>query len=389
LIFYYNLKKNAQNNIKMELDNEWEKFLNGGEISDTESTESEELGEAPECKELYISTKTKLLYLNQSNIDVAQIFWSVPVVEYWKPEEGVIKKQMKVAAQSKEECAENERKLKQTYYYTERIIKQIDNPIAKKIKFKDERKVTVGISTKNVMNYRGKDKGGAMFNCIALTFRFRNDANQFHEIHVKVFNTGKLEIPGVLNNSLFERVKVFILDTLRPYFEEPVAFKDIPSENVLINSNFECNYNVNRDALHSILRSDKYRIDTTYDACSYPGVKCKYYFSNKIGFDIERQNGVVLPEDSNLTMDELIESKKYTKVSFMIFRTGGCLIVGNCSEEILAFVYNFVKKMLKDEYPNICMKTENLGEVEETKKTKLRKRKIMVSTPYFSNLKKL
>jgi TATA-box binding protein (TBP) (component of TFIID and TFIIIB) len=373
----------------MELDNEWEKFLNGGEISDAESTESEELGEAPECKELYISTKTKLLYLNQSNIDVAQIFWSVPVVEYWKPEEGVIKKQMKVAAQSKEECVENERKLKQTYYYTERIIKQIDNPIAKKIKFKDERKVTVGISTKNVMNYRGKDKGGAMFNCIALTFRFRNDANQFHEIHVKVFNTGKLEIPGVLNNSLFERVKVFILDTLRPYFEEPVAFKDIPSENVLINSNFECNYNVNRDALHSILRSDKYRIDTTYDACSYPGVKCKYYFSNKIGFDIERQNGVVLPEDSNLTMDELIESKKYTKVSFMIFRTGGCLIVGNCSEEILAFVYNFVKKMLKDEYPNIYMKTENLGEVEETKKTKLRKRKIMVSTPYFSNLKKL
>jgi TATA-box binding protein (TBP) (component of TFIID and TFIIIB) len=372
----------------MELDNEWEKFLNGGDTNDIDEDDVDDLGDAPDCEELYISTKTKLLYLNQSNIDVARIFWNVPVVEYWKPDEGVIKKQMKVAAQSKEECAENERRLKETYYYTERIIKQIDNPIAKKIKFKDERKVTVGISTKNVMNYRGKDKGGAMFNCIALTFRFRNDANQFHEIHVKVFNTGKLEIPGVLNTSLFDRVKVFILDTLRPFFEETIAFKDIPSENVLINSNFECNYNVNRDALHSILRSDKYRIDTTYDACSYPGVKCKYYFCNKNGFDVEKQSGVILPEDSHLTVEELIDSKKYTKVSFMIFRTGGCLIVGNCSEEILTFVYDFVKKMLKNEYPNICVKTENLVETEE-KKTKLRKRKIMVSTTYFSDLKKL
>lgn len=374
----------------MELDNEWEKFLNGGEIDNASSDDDDKdvLGEAPDCEDLYISTKTKLLYLNQTNVDVAHIFWNVPVIEYWKPDEGVIKKQMKVAAQSKEECEENTKKLKQTYYYTERIIKQIDNPIAKKIKFKDERKVTIGISTKNVMNYRGKEKGGAMFNCTALTFRFRNDANNFHEIHVKVFNTGKLEIPGVLNVSLFDKVKVFILDTLRPYFEEPIAFKDIPSENVLINSNFECNYNVNRDALHSILQSEKYRIDTTYDACSYPGVKCKYYFCNKNGFDEEKQTGVILPEDSHLTVEELIDSKKYTKVSFMIFRTGGCLIVGNCSEEILAFVYNFVKKIFKDEYPNICMKSEIIIQ-EEPKKKKLRKRKIVVSTQYFSDIKKL
>jgi TATA-box binding protein (TBP) (component of TFIID and TFIIIB) len=376
----------------MELDNEWEKFLNGideeGDTEDNDKEEMESMGEAPECKDLYISTKTKLLYLNQSNIDVAHIFWNIPVVEYWKPLEGVIKKQMKVAAHSKEECEDNLRKLKETYYYTERIIKQINNPIAKKIKFKDERKVTVGISTKNVMNHRGKDKGGAMFNCIAITFRFRNNVNKFHEIHVKVFNTGKLEIPGVLNVNLFDRVKVFILDTLRPYFTEPIGFKDIPSENVLINSNFECNYNINRDALHYILKSEKYKIDTTYDSCSYPGIKCKYYFCNKNGFDVDKQNGVILAEDFHLTVDELIVSKKYTKVSFMIFRTGGCLIVGNCSEEILTFVYDFVKKILKDEYANICVKSSGIVE-EEPKKKKLRKRKITVSTAYFSDLKKL
>ncbi len=365
----------------MELDDEWEKFLNGGTTNTIPITNSKNLGEAPECDELYISTKTKLLYLNKENIDVSNIFWNVPIVEYWKPLEGVIKKQMKVASNTKEECEENTKKLNQTYYYTQSVIKQIDNPLAKTVKYKDERKVTIGMSSKNVLNYKGKDKGGAMFNCIALTFRFINASNKYHEIHVKIFNTGKLEIPGVLNADLFTKIQYFILTTLSPFFDEPLAFKDIPSENVLINSNFECHYSIDRDALTAILKSDKYKIDTVYDACSYPGVKSKYYFNKNIGFDIEKQTGSVLPEDCHLTMDELIASKKYTKVSFMIFRTGGCLIVGNCSEEILTFVYQFVKKLLTDEYHNICMGKE-VQCAQEPKKAKLRKRKIVVSSQY-------
>jgi hypothetical protein len=161
----------------------------------------------------------------------------------------------------------------------------------------------------------------------------------------------------------------------------PLAFKDIPSENVLINSNFKCHYSVDRDALTAILKSDKYKIDTVYDSCSYPGVKCKYYFNNQNGFDMEKQTGRVLQEDCHLTMEELIVSKKYTKVSFMVFRTGGCLIVGNCSEEVLTFVYNFVKKLLIDEYNNICMGKE-VETVQEPKKAKLRKRRIVVSNKY-------
>jgi TATA-box binding protein (TBP) (component of TFIID and TFIIIB) len=371
-----------------QLDDEWLKFINGE--TPTEDATGDDAGipsEPPEFNELYISTKTKLLYLDQKDIDVSRLFWNIPVVEYWKPLDGVIKKQMKVAAASKAECEANQERLRKTYYYTEHIIKQIDNPIAKTIKFKDERKVTIGISTKNVMNYRGKEKGGAMFNCIALTFRFRNKQNSFHEIHVKIFNTGKLEIPGVLNTDLFDSVKGFILSTLRPYFETPIAFKDIPSENVLINSNFECNYNINRDMLHTILRSEKYRIDTTFDSCSYPGVKCKFYFCNKNGFDMEKQRGVILPEDRNMTVEELIVSKKYTKVSFMIFRTGGCLIVGNCSEEVLRFVYEFVKTILKDEFAKIYMRGPD--KMVEEKETKQRKRKITVSSSYFSDIKRI
>ena len=91
------------------------------------------------------------------------------------------------------------------HYYNEHIIKQIHNPSARRIKFKDERKITVGISKKDIMNCRGKVKN-AFYNCFAIILRMRYE-KIFKEIHVKVFNTGKLEIPGVLNDELLENIK--------------------------------------------------------------------------------------------------------------------------------------------------------------------------------------
>jgi hypothetical protein len=343
----------------------------------------------PICEDLYISTKTKVLFLNQA-IDINGVFWKIPVNEYWRPIDGVVKKQMKIVSKSKEEFEEYKAKLENVPYYTENIIKQIDNPAARRIKFKDERKITIGISKKDIMNCRGKVKN-AFYNCFAIILRFKYEG-AFREIHVKVFNTGKLEIPGILNTKLLDVVKGMILDLLRPNINSLVEFIDTNSEdNVLINSNFNCGYFINREKLHSILRGNKYRIETAYDPCSYPGVKCKFYFCNAIGFDEEKQRGVILQEDCHLTVEELIVSKKYTKVSFMIFRTGGCLIVGNCSEEILRFVYEFVKMILKAEYQSIFMNGESSlvkGEDDE-KESKQRKRKITVSSTYFSELKKL
>jgi hypothetical protein len=98
-----------------------------------------------------------------------------------------------------------------------------------------------------------------------------------------------------------------------------------------------------------------------------------------------------LKEHRELTVEELTKTLKYTKVSFMIFRTGGCLIVGNCSEPVLRFVYEYVKQILIGEFPNIYIarEVEAEGGGGEKKEAKLRKRKINVSTTYFSKLKSI
>jgi len=335
----------------------------------------------PKCDELYISTKTKVLFLNQP-IDIQSVFWNIPIIEYWRPMMGVVKKQMKFVAKTEEEYMEYRKKLEGVPYYTENIIKQINNPQARRLKFKDERKLTVGISKKDIMNCRGKIKN-AFYNCFAIIMRFEY-AGEFKEIHVKVFNTGKLEIPGVLNAELFTIVRNMILDTLQPFIPSELLFLENSSEdNVLINSNFNCGFYINREKLYSILRSDKYGIETAYDPCSYPGVKCKFYFNNELGFDVALQNGRILAHERNMKMSELDDNKKYTEVSFMIFRTGSCLIVGNCSERILLFIFDFIKHILKEEYEKISVVSEE--PVIKSKKSKLRKKNVTISNNYYAS----
>jgi hypothetical protein len=384
----------------MSTDLEWQNFLKGitipscemlpipikdfTEKKEEQRDEKEERDEeTPICEDLYISTKTKVLYLNQE-IDIHRIFWLIPIIEYWQQKEGVIKKQMKIVSKSKEEFAEYQKKLETIPYYHDYVIKQIDNPSARRIKFKDERKLTVGLSKKDIMNCRSKQKN-AFYNCFAMILRFYC-RGEYKEIHVKVFNTGKLEIPGILNNDLLTTVQRMVLEILQPHIDSRLFYvdEDRGDENVLINSNFNCGFYVNREKTHAILRSEKYGIESAYDPCSYPGVKCKFYFDHEIGFDEKNQRGHVTQGDRQQKMSELIDNKRYTEISFMIFRTGSCLIVGNCSEKILLFVFEFIKRFLVEEYENI--KVTNEGPVVKSKKTKIRKRSIKMTGEYYKEV---
>jgi hypothetical protein len=396
------------------------------ELENKESMPSKVLNEKPEmtvtrnpCEELYISTQTQIFFLNTNEIDVDYIFWNIPVLEYAIPSIGVIKKQMRIISKDKDEFTKYQMALKQYKYYSEKIMKQIDNPKARKIKYKDVRKLTVGVSKKDIMNCHGKNKN-AFINCFAMVLRVQYHS-VYHEIHVKVFNTGKLAIPGIVDDGLLIETKNVLLSVLQPCFpiltlklipaaDSPLVKRLVrgkkgngktdslgvnensskshfeyvkPKGNVLINSNFNCGYYIQQEKLKAILR-DKYRLNPSYDPSMYPGVKCKFFYKNDLPADSIIQNGILGEDDKNVTMTELDElsKDKYTKVSFMVFRTGNCLIVGNCTKEILHFVFEFVKTILMDEYEHI--KAVNDVPVVKMKKKKPRKRVVYLERTYYN-----
>jgi hypothetical protein len=367
----------------ISIENEWENFISScydnEESSDDETNEvlsassgeivsanvSNELyDEPPKASDIYISTKTKIAYLN-TPIELKELFWKIPVIPYATPTNGVIKKQMKFNSLAVEELQYIQEMLKTEVCFEEHIITHIDNPTGR-IKFKDTRKVSIGISKKDILSYRCKKKS-AFYNCFVIILRLKVESN-FKEFHVKVFNTGKLEIPGVQCESVFLQILQQVLDTLQNYVTTPLGYKNDSNETVLINSNFNCGFYINREILYDILKS-KYNIQAIYDPCSYPGIQCKFYYNPDIGIQTGSQ---IMEENKHLY-------KNISEVSFMIFRTGSVLIVGRCDEHVLMTIYEFLKVVLKDEYKHICHKhMKPVEDANKDKKKKMRRKNILI-----------
>jgi TATA-box binding protein (TBP) (component of TFIID and TFIIIB) len=291
----------------------------------------------PVCSNIYISTKTKISYLNEP-IDIKKVFWNIPISEYSTPDECIIKKQIKVSTTDPKELEEIRELLKHEKYYQEQEIEHIDNPEGR-IKFKVQLKINIGLCKKDILNYRCKLKR-AFFNCFVLIMRIRDHSGDgFKEMHIKVFNTGKLEIPGIQTDESLTQVLKLLITILKPIVGPHIDFIPDKCETVLINSNFNCGYFINRDRLYNILKY-KYRINSNYDACSYPGIQSKFYYIP----GLENQTGQHPPAN---------EIDKAYEISFMIFRTGSVLIVGRCDENVLHCIYGFLKKLLEVEYPEI------------------------------------
>lgn len=347
------------------LEEEWEKFLLNDNINIISNKEIDNKKEIPKSTELYISTKTKISYLSIP-INLDEIFWKIPLTDYNIPKVGIIKKQMKFNFTNKEDIDIVEKKLEKLKYVEQNIITQIMNPEGR-IKFKDIRKISIGLCKKDIVSYRTKKKS-AFYNCFVLIMRLLyNDV--FREIHIKVFNTGKLEIPGIQNDKLLTIVLDNLILILKPYVNKGDLYylKD-KTETVLINSNFNCGYYINREKLFDILKY-KYKINSSFDPCSYPGIQCEYYYDTDNDNNTGRQiNNIDITNNSD----------NIFKISFMIFRTGSVLIVGKCDEDILYDIYNFIKKILEDEYSDIFtnhIDTENLVK----KKKQVRKKIIYVN----------
>jgi hypothetical protein len=307
-------------------------------------------------------------------INLRDVFWKVPVIPYATPQNGVIKKQMKFNSLSQEELDIVQENLKTENHFEEQVITNINNPNGR-IKFKDIRKISVGISKKDIMSYRCKKKS-AFYNCFVMILRIKIQ-DTFKEFHIKVFNTGKLEIPGVQNDIIFETVLKRIIYTLQPHVEEELGYLQ-KSDTVLINSNFNCGYYINRESLFDILKF-KYNIQCIYDPCSYPGIQCKFYYNE----DLEEQTGVQPANAKDNAKDEngkKNKNKKIVEVSFMIFRTGSILIVGMCDENVLYIIYEYLKVLLQKEFYKINQKViTSENKIVKDKKKKVRRKNIQVS----------
>jgi len=341
-------------------DDEWMQFCNNeydGNLENTSDNNDKRnyLPSCPKAEELYISTKSKIGYLDKE-IDLAKVYWQIPILDYHNYGEGVIKKQIKMTLDTQDQIDGHLQK------YSVTDVEDIS-----KKKNKIVKKISIGTSTKDLTSYRCKKKG-AFYNCFVIIYRLQYEG-RFKEMHVKIFNTGKMEIPGVpkddLLNLLLEKVLVLLNS---PGINQNIKIRDNSFETVLINSNFNCGFNVHREKLVDILKYD-YKLCVSYDPCSYPGIMCKYYYYDQKSLD---------EQDGRLYKEEL-HTKPHC-ISFMIFRTGSVLIVGKCDKTSIIFdIYDFIKSIMVKHYEVIYASSiDEQSDKVIVKKKKIKKKRVVV-----------
>lgn len=314
-------------------------------------------GVAPEPRELQIATMSKTFVLNRKFM-TKEMFWNIPLIRYSELTEGIVKKQLFVRSRSREELDDFLRRretLTGEFPIHHLVLKHMDEFKKNKTTLLDERSLSVGTCTKDIC-FPTKVKRCAFSNCFIVYIRFKCD-DDFLETHVKVFDKGTVEVVGVTDTAKFPLIKTFVLKFLNELDRSssssppssPLEFVKLACEErcVLINSGFSCNFPVDLDALLLLQPNNLPWTNTE----GHPALKCKFFYDLEKSAD--DQTGHVRQSDFHVKLKKRPKLPWYAVVTFMIFRTGECLVSGNASETVIHFVHKFFRDIVCAHYAQI------------------------------------
>ena len=117
---------------------------------------------------------------------------------------------------------------------------------------------------------------------------------------------------------------------------------------VLINSDFDIKYKVQRDILHrEIIDAGLY---SSYEPCIYPGVNIKYYFNHN------QDNGICKCSVMCAGKGDGLSDGGCKKITVAVFKSGKIIITGARSRQQLELSYYFITKFMNDRKEKIELK---------------------------------
>ena len=234
-----------------------------------------------------------------------------------------------------------------------------------------------GYSKKNDIKKRKKKLSKTFYNQLTIIV-YSEIYNK--NVNVKLFNNGKIQFTGlknkycaeeiikyiitimnkqlniyneiydVLNNIINKTISIELntdeLNTIstlnRPiiYNKNSSTLSYDPIRIVLINSDFDIKFPINREVLHKIV-VDK-NIFSTYEPCIYPGVNIKYYFNkeNKL------KNGICSCISKCNGKGNGIGDGNCKRITICVFQSGKAIITGAQYDVQLIEAFIFIKKLI-------------------------------------------
>jgi TATA-box binding protein (TBP) (component of TFIID and TFIIIB) len=168
------------------------------------------------------------------------------------------------------------------------------------------------------------------------------------QINFKIFKNGKIQITGVPEETVAkECIHAFI-----QYIYEQKLIDSILQYNnfrtVLINSDYFCGIQINRDNLFKIM-TKKLNLTVSYESENYPGVKVAYFYNKKYVHTCHEGTCACTKRCIGKGKSALLE-KNCKRITVAIFQSGKIIITGANSLEQIHCAYQFINKIIQDHY---------------------------------------
>jgi len=226
------------------------------------------------------------------------------------------------------------------------------------------KELIIGCKSKNkpIKGHFKKNKKGNFYNSVALNVLIDNNKC----INVKLFNNGKVQMTGVPNEEQGKRALDLVIELIKSMPDDLVTGKKVAFNKknismkyfntVLINSDYFCGFEIQRENLYQIL-SEKYDLSISYEPENYPGVKLEYFWN---------RHNLNTPTEGHCICKQKCIGKGLgngdgdcKKITVSTFQSGKIIVTGGRSLEQLNYAYNFINKILKDNYKLLCKNKNN------------------------------
>ena len=172
-------------------------------------------------------------------------------------------------------------------------------------------------------------------------------------VNVKIFNNGRIQMTGLKSSEQGKEViKIFLeeVNKLSEEYKKEIYEVSNPKftwiKTVLINSDFDLHYKVDREALHRSIIDEGYY--SSFEPCIYPGVNIKYYYNK-----FKENNGIC---DCEKMCNGKGKDNTCKKITVAVFNSGKIIITGGNSMEHIEIAYNFIYNFIESRKDIIQMK---------------------------------
>jgi TATA-box binding protein (TBP) (component of TFIID and TFIIIB) len=217
-----------------------------------------------------------------------------------------------------------------------------------------------GNARKNSIKHRTKESTTKRFdNQVTIVYKFIQD-NTTNMVNSKIFKNGNIQMTGVRFieqgevkvNKIVEMIKTIYNSGATDVVNDFQKLSCVNYRIRLINSDFRVGFDIRRDQLHRILVED-YKCSCSFEPCIYPGVKLQYYYNidNPIGDGVCK-----CTEKCQVGKGAGCGDTDCKKITIAIFQSGCIIITGGQNLTQVSEAYDFICKVLIDNYNDIYKK---------------------------------